>query len=124
LTVRLHRDVPAPDVPSDSVAHFSESSRMNDPARAARVLYPLYDALMPSNVPAPDIQWEGGVMGDVYRIDVARPNITVRTYVLHSGASFGFHWQVPASVWQSIVETDPGDPATITIDRLESATNQ
>ncbi len=115
LTVRYERDVLV--TPSTDAARSLFGAPVTDASRAVVLRYPLDGARMPQNVAAPDVQWEGGAAGDVYRVRLVKPHATVTGYVTHTGAAFRFDWGVDASGWRAIVESDPTSPATLTADR-------
>lgn len=124
LTVRLRREDMGAGAPPDAAARFAEAMTVSDPARAARILYPLQGAVMPNNVAPPNIQWERGAMGDLYRVRISKPNVTVTAYVLHTGTDFRYNWLVDRTAWRTIAESDLDEPATITVDRWEASTRQ
>lgn len=95
---------------------------IDDSVRAAEIVYPLNGVVMPQNVFPPDVQWLRGTEGDVYRIVVRKPSLTVTQYLQHSGVAFGNHWQVDIDAWRSIAQSDPNAVSTITVDRWEAAT--
>ncbi len=121
LTVRIQRDITAPGTPPDASTTFVATPAVMDAARAVQLLYPLDGALMPNNVAAPDLQWDRGNAGDLYRVRITKPHLAITGYLLHTGAAFAYHWQVDRDAWRSVAETDPSDPANIAVDRLDTA---
>jgi hypothetical protein len=122
VTVKLDRTVIAGSAPVDSSKNFE--NLMNDPARAAGLVYPLDKAVMPQNVYPADVQWLNGAAGDIFRISLEKPNMVSRAYVQHEGAGFKNDWLVDAGLWRALAQTDPDAPATIRVDRWEAATGQ
>lgn len=115
LTVRFEREFfTAPATEADR-ARFATLT--TDAAREVVVRYPLADALVPQNVAAPDVQWEQGAAGDVYRVRLTKPHVAVTGYVTHTGAGFRFDWPVDAAGWRALVESDTAEPITLRVDR-------
>ncbi|MDP3275539.1 MAG: hypothetical protein Q8Q09_10115 [Deltaproteobacteria bacterium] len=98
------------------IARFADAAVM-DPARSATVHYPLRDTVMPHNVAPADIQWERGVMGDVFRVQIRKPHVTVTAYVAFDNAGFQFHWVPDRALWRVLADSDPTEPCTLTVDR-------
>lgn len=123
LSVIVRRDVVDPLTPNLPM-RFEGATLRNDPARAARVLYPLDGALMPNNVPPALIQWERGARGDVYRVRLAKPHAITTAYLEHGGDGFPYAFLANNEAWRAAAETDLGEDLSITIDRWEMATGQ
>lgn len=123
VDVQVERRVFASRVLPDVADRFNPSA-MDDPARAVTLRYPLDGAVIPSNVAAPDVQWEGGAAGDIYRVRIRKPHFEVSGYVLHSGADFRYDWVVDAEAWRSLLESDPGERMTLAVERWDSAMMQ
>lgn len=123
LTVRIQREVSAPGTPPDASTTFVSTPAVTDAARAVQLLYPLDGAVMPNNVAAPDLQWDQGHEGDLYRVRITKPHLTMTAWLLHTGAAFGYDWTVDRDAWRSVAETDPSDVATISVDRFDAATS-
>ncbi len=123
VDVRVARSVLVDRLVPDVVDNFTRPA-VDDAARRVTLHYPLDRAVIPSNLPAPDVQWEGGSSGDVYRVRVQKPHADVSAYVAHTGSGFGFHWRVDAEVWRTLLETDPADPLSITVDRWDNAASE
>ncbi|MEI8258768.1 MAG: hypothetical protein WCJ30_24115, partial [Deltaproteobacteria bacterium] len=123
LHVLLTRTLVVAGAPADSSLQFASATP--DPTGArANLLYPLDHAVMPNNVTPPDVQWEAGAAGDLYRIQIQKPDLTITAYVSHSGAGFRFDWPVDAAAWRTVAESDPGAEATIQVDLLHAATSR
>ncbi|MDQ3036835.1 MAG: hypothetical protein M3Y87_30860 [Myxococcota bacterium] len=120
VSVRIERNVLAEGAPADAADRFT-GAPVSDPARAAALLYPLEGTLFPENVYPADVQWEGGVAGDLYRVRMDADGVAVRAYVAHAGGGFGYHWQVTREAWRAIAESAPETDVTIAIDRWEAS---
>jgi hypothetical protein len=122
LTVQLERYVLATGAPADARARFDAVAPVEDAARRAALLYPLAGTVFPQNVQPPDVQWAGGVEGDLYRVRMSAPGVTIAAYVLHGGAAFRFDWLATREAWRAVAENVPETDVTLAVDRLESAT--
>jgi len=120
VTVRVERSVLVDRLVPDVIEHFARPP-VTDPARRATLRYPLDRAVIPTNLPAPDVQWEGGAAGDFYRVLIQKPHASVSAYLQHTGASFGYHWAVDPEAWRALLESDPADPLVISVDRWDNA---
>jgi len=67
------------------------------------------------------VQWNGGAVGDVFRITYQKPHITITQYVV-AAAGFTFDAQIPDVDFSRLAETDPTMDATLFVDRLDHAT--
>jgi len=121
LSVAIERTVIAPGAPADAPARFDAATRVDDPARRATLFYPLDGTVFPQNVQPPDVQWEGGVDGDLYRVRLEAAGVRVRAFVLHDGGAFRFDWPATREAWRAVAESTPEAPVTVAVDRLESA---
>lgn len=123
LSVNVERVVVGPSLVPDVAERFT-GTPVDDASRAAGLLYPLDGAVIPNNLLPIDVQWERGSEGDVFRVTLSRPHVTVRAYVLHDGGSFGFHWLADADAWRAVLESDPTEPITVSVDRWEAASRE
>ena len=127
LEVRVQREVTAtgtsPVTPSEAM-RFWGATRVTDAARAVRVLYPLEGAVMPANVPPPDVQWEGGTAGDLMMVRLIKPHAELRAWVRHSGAGFRFDWLADNDGWRALIETDTDTALTVSVDRFDAARSE
>ena len=122
LEVRVERGFSAMGTAADAASHFT-ATPVTDPSRAPALDYPLDGAVMPANVAPPDVQWESGVAGDIYRVTLARPHVLVTGYVQNTGMGFTNDWTVDPDGWRTVVESDPGTPVTVTVDRWVAASS-
>ncbi len=121
LRVRLERTVLAMGAPADAATRFMGATAVDDAARAADVVYPLDQVVMPQNVYPVDVQWMRGATDDLFRVSLDKPNMSLVAYVPFDGMN---HWLVDEAAWRSLAQTDPDDPASLTVDRLEAATGE
>ena len=121
LTVDVTHEILADGAPSDAASHFT-ATPVDDAAREANLLYPLGGAVFPENVYPPDVQWERGADGDLYRVRFSVTGVTVNAYVAHSGASFRYDWLVDRTAWRALAESAPETDVTVAVDRYEAAT--
>lgn len=119
LTARFERELFATGTPESVRARFSAMA--DDPARRALLRYPLDGAVMPQNVAPPEVQWERGSAGAIYRVELSKPGVRVTHYLSHSGAGFRFAWSVDATAWRALAESNPEQPVSVRVDLADSA---
>lgn len=122
VVVRLEQQTILPGTPTTAPALFT--NLVVDPAREARVLYPLDGAVMPQNVPPAEIQWERSAPGDVFRVTLSKPNVTALVYNGTAVAGFRRSLVVDVDGWRRIAQSEPDAWATITVDRWIAATGE
>ncbi|MEZ4252289.1 MAG: hypothetical protein R3B99_29095 [Polyangiales bacterium] len=122
LTVELRRVVIVEGAPADAAARFDGATvaTADLPAREANLLYPLEGAVFPQNVFPADVQWERGVEGDLFRVRLTSPVVSVTAYLAHGGAGFRYDWLVRSDVWRALAEATPETAITLQVDRLEA----
>jgi hypothetical protein len=125
LTVQFERETYAtPDggvtPPPSSVTDRFTGTPANDPAQRVTLRYPPASTVMPQNVAPPDVQWEGGAQGDIYRVTLSKPHAQVRGYVTHSGAGFRYDWVVDTAGWRALAESETMAPIRLVVDRAHS----
>ncbi|MEZ4410839.1 MAG: hypothetical protein R3A52_30810 [Polyangiales bacterium] len=119
FTVRLEREVFVAPAAETDRARFDRT--VSDAARRATLRYPLAGAVMPQNVAPPDVQWEGGDTGDVFRVQLRRPHAVLTAFVRHTGAGFRFDGPSRRRAGAN-APSDPDDAAVaITVDRALAA---
>ncbi len=123
LTVRVERTLLGDGVPSDAPSRFPDGL-LDEESRGAGLVYPLQGAVAPQNVSPFEIQWLRGDPGDVFRITLSKPHVTVRGYVVHHGSGFRFAWLVDQDAWRSLAQSDPDAPMTIRVDRWVAASDE
>ena len=106
--------------PADAADRFA-AAPVDDPARRAPVLYPLEGTVFPGNVAPPDVQWDGGAAGDLYRVHIVLPSVDVSAYVAWDGND---HFPVPQAAWRALAESAPETDITLTVARLDAATSE
>jgi hypothetical protein len=122
VTVQVQRTVITPGAPASAPATFGAATTSTS-GMGAELLYPLDGAYMPNNVAPIDVQWANGAAGDLYRVTLVTPHASVAAYVLNSGAAFTFDWTPDAASWRTLAESDPGQPAAVAVDLLQSSTS-
>lgn len=122
VTVRLERHSMGDGVPADAPTRFG--APIDDAARSAGLLYPLADVVFPQNVYPPDVQWERGDAGDLYRLTFTAPHASLVAYVAHSGAGFGYDLLVPRDEWRALADSSGGESVTLVVDRFVAATSE
>lgn len=123
VSIQLDNTQLGDGVSADVPALFDPEPTIGGP-EAPALLYPLDEALIPTSLKAPNVQWEGGVEGDFYRIKVGAGLATTTAYVAHSGASFNYASAVHDASWQAVTREGLNSPLSITVDRFASATSQ
>lgn len=123
LTVEVRHEIVAEGVPGDVRDRFA-ATPITDPARQANVLYPLAGTLFPQNVQPPDVQWERGAEGDLYRVRLEVAGVEIDAYERHSGAGFAYHWPVARAAWRALAESAPETDVTLRVDRWEAASGE
>ena len=121
VTVRIERTILGDGVPSDAPTRFG--TLVDDAGRQATLLYPLDGVVMPENIRPIDVQWDGGVMGDLYRVRIEGTGVSVHGYLTHPGAGFRHAWTVEAVAWRAIAESSPELPYTVAVDRWDAASS-
>ncbi|MBX3271033.1 MAG: PD40 domain-containing protein [Sandaracinaceae bacterium] len=116
VNVRLERTILVTGAPADAASRFAGPALSGD-ARRAHTVYPLDGAVMPQNVYPADIQWLIGGAGDLFRVRLEKPHVTVSAYLAHDG-TLRNHWLVDEAAWRSLAQTDPDDDAAIVVDRI------
>ncbi len=123
VTVNLDRHYMGDGVPADAPTSFA-STATADTTRQAGLLYPLADVVFPQNVYPPDVQWERGDAGDVYRLTFTAPHTTLTAYVVHSGGGFGYDLLIPRAEWRALADSSGGETVTLVVDRFISASSE
>ena len=120
VRVEVAHEILVDGAPADAATRFA-GAPISDPAREAQLLYPLAGTVFPENVFPADVQWEGGVEGDLYRVRFRAAGVDVDAYVAHSGAAFRYDWLVDRPAWRALAESAPETDVTLVIDRWEAA---
>lgn len=117
VTINLQRELA---IGGGTVADYQRlfaDAPMMDPMQSPTILYPLEGAVMPNNVAAPDVQWDRGNAGDVYRVRLQKDHLQLTAYILHTGMGFKYDWVPEPAIWRMVAESDIGLSATLTVDR-------
>ncbi len=115
LRVRVERTVLGTGVPDDVASLFGAATPMDDPTRAAGIVYPLDHVVFPENVYPADVQWTNGATGDLFRVRITKASATITGYVAFDGLD---HWLVDLLAWRSLAQSDAGTDAMLVVDRL------
>lgn len=113
ITVRLSQTLVGPGVPDDVADRFA--APVEDEMRRADLVYPLDGVVMPQNVYPADLQWLQGAATDLYRVTMSKAHFEFEAYV----SSPDRHWLADADAWTVLARTDPGEDATIRVDRFD-----
>ncbi len=116
VTVRVE-DVHVGDgVPPDAPDRFDGAPVLGNPASPV-LLYPFDEAVVPSTLEPPDVQWDVGAAGDVYRVTVAGGLASATAFLLHDGAPFRYDWLVDLQSWTTIKQSAGTAPVAFTVER-------
>jgi Tol biopolymer transport system component len=121
VTVTLAFDLVGAGVPAGALTTLGTAAPVTDPSREPGLLYPLDGVFFPQNVAPPDVQWARGTPGDVFEVVMQKPSVTVKAYVVEDG---NHHWLADADAWRAIAQSDPGQPASLSVQRYEAASQQ
>lgn len=121
VTVELERAYRGEGIGDAEVDRFATATPADDAARSAGVVYPLDGVVMPQNVYPADVQWTRSVPGDLFRVTISKPSVTVTAYLAHDP---NMHWLVGDAAWRGLAQSDPDAPAVLTVDRLDGASGE
>lgn len=111
VRVEVKRNVLAsPSAPPAIVRILDETPVADDPVGGPRVLAPLPDALLPSDVAAPEVHWDATSPGDTVRVRVSADGVEIRGHLVHEGPGFPDAWTIDPQSWAILREsvTAPG----------------
>ena len=107
VIVTIHATDVGPGVPADGGSKFPDDVAPVG-AQSPALVYPLQDAVMPTSVKAPVVQWEGGgAADDLYRVRVVSGLATVDTILAYDPA-FTFSLQPTLERWQLLKNSTDG----------------
>ena len=107
VIVVVHRTDLGPGVPADGATKFPDAVAPTG-AQSPSLVYPLKDAIMPSSVKAPVVQWESdGAADHLYRVRVVSGMATVDT-ILAYDPTFTFSLQPTLDRWQMLKNSTDG----------------
>ncbi|HEY5947210.1 MAG TPA: hypothetical protein VIV40_17020 [Kofleriaceae bacterium] len=107
VIVVVHRTDLGPGVPADGATKFPDDVAPVG-AQSPTVVYPLQNAVMPTSVKAPVVQWEAaGAADHLYRVRVVSGYAIVDT-ILAQDPAFTFSLQPDADRWQMLVNSTDG----------------
>lgn len=120
LVVSVDRIFLAPGFNAGDTSKF-DAAGATGPAGTPAISYPLDGVVMPQNAAPANIQWQGGVAGDLYRVRIEKPNATVNAYLQHGGGVGTGNWLVDSALWTAIARADGEAPANVFVDRYVTA---
>lgn len=124
VNIVIERSSSSPMTPADAASRFQAAPVMDD-AAAASLLYPLTDAVMPRNVTPPNVQWAPlGAGDDLFRVTFRKPSVTIHAYVSAADAGFAHALALDRTSFRVLADSNVGDPVTIDVLRLETATGR
>ncbi|MBP8195998.1 MAG: PD40 domain-containing protein [Deltaproteobacteria bacterium] len=123
ITVNIAQVAITPGTDPAAASNFTGTPTL-DLTKAAGIVYPLNDVMMPQNVYPANIQWTMGAVGDIFRVTITKPNMTFTAYVGHNTAAFTSNYLVDTKGWSGIAQSNTDDPAVLTVDRWEKATGK
>ncbi|NVB85053.1 MAG: hypothetical protein HOV81_42190 [Kofleriaceae bacterium] len=120
VIVRIHTTDLGPGVPADGASKFPDDVAPVG-AQSPTIAYPLQDAVMPTSVKAPVVQWEptGGV-DHLYRVRVVSGDAIVDT-ILAQDPAFTFSLQPQHERWQTLKNSSDG-VVRFTVEHWDAAT--
>jgi hypothetical protein len=107
VIVTVHRTDLGPGVPPDGASKFPDDVAPMG-AQSPALVYPLQDAVVPSSVKAPVVQWEGaGAADDLYRVRVVS-GYAIHDTILAYAPNFTFSSQAADDRWQMLKNSTDG----------------
>ncbi|HVK87449.1 MAG TPA: hypothetical protein VM513_25205 [Kofleriaceae bacterium] len=116
VIVNVHPTRLGEGVPPDGASNFPDAPPVG--AGSPTIVYPLDNAVMPTSVKSPNVQWEGpGTDGDLYRVRLVAGNATVDT-ILAVAPGFTFASQLTPEDWRLLVNSATTG-ITVTVDHWD-----
>jgi hypothetical protein len=107
VIVVVHRTDLGPGVPADGATKFPDDVAPTG-AQSPTIVYPLQDAVMPTSVKAPVVQWEGaGAVDHLYRVRVVSGYAILDT-ILAQDPAFTFSLQPTIDRWEMLKMSSDG----------------
>jgi len=120
VIVTVHRTDLGPGVPADGASKFPDTVAPTG-AQSPTLVYPLQDAVMPTSVKAPVVQWEStGGADHLYRVRLESGMAIVDTILAHDPA-FKFSLQPTLDRWQMLKNSTDG-VIRFTVEHWDAAT--
>jgi mono/diheme cytochrome c family protein len=120
VIVVVHRTDLGPGVPADGATKFPDAVAPMG-AQSPTVVYPLQDAVMPTSVKAPVVQWESeGAADHLYRVRVQSGLAIVDTILAYDPA-FTFSLQPTLDRWQMLKNSTDG-VIRVTVEHWDATT--
>ncbi len=106
-----------PGVPPDGADKFPDVSPPG--TLSPRVVYPLDNAVMPTSVKSPNVQWEGPTAtDDLWRVRMTAGFATIDT-ILADAPGFTLSNQLSATDWQVLVQSAGGGEIAMSVDHWD-----
>src|SRR5262249_52648429 len=122
LRVLLRRSVTLPDAPGDAEGRFSGPKAPDAP----RLVYPLAEALLPPNLPAPEVHFLRPAAQGLFEARLRSAFADVRVYGRCQALGTGCALQLDRRLWQAVAYSAAGgaghDPLTLTLRGLDERT--
>jgi hypothetical protein len=103
-----------------------QKALLDNPAGGAdptlSIIYPFNKTVFPLGVLAPEIQWNGGNVGDAYKLTIKEKHYTYTEYLKNSPPS---RHLIEQKYWEGVSASGVGaesDPVTVTLSRLSGGT--
>ena len=120
VTVRVEDEHIGEGVPPDAPDLFADPPVLGNPA-SPLLLYPLDGAVVPTTLEPPDVQWDVGTQGDIYRVTIDAGLASATAYLLHDGPAFRYDWLADLTSWTTIKQSAGASPVTFDIARWSAA---
>jgi len=120
VTVRVETTIVGDGVPADGPDRFPDAPTA-DPTNAGTLLYPLNGAVVPTSLPSPTVQWEGGTDGDLFRVVIDSGLARLTFYRVHSGAGFDSAITAAGEQWSTIKRSSSDGSVRFVLDRWSAA---
>jgi hypothetical protein len=114
VTVKLHFEENPAGVDQAGKDQFANP----DTAPSGTLLYPYDQTVFARGIPAPELMWNGGAAGDVYKITIADPNVDVTVYTTADPPS---RFLPSADAWTALTESNAGDPVSVSVQRKDAS---
>jgi hypothetical protein len=100
--------------PNDAETKFTGPA-VNDPARAASIVYPNDRAMIPKNLVPMLIQWDAPAGVDLFRAKLSAPNVTATVY------TGGREVKISKEAWTKLLEAAAGSQVVLEVAGVNSA---
>lgn len=119
VIVTVHTTDLGPGVPADGATRFPDVAPPG--AQSPSLVYPLNNAVMPSSVSSPVVQWEGPTGTDhLFRVRLTAPFATVDT-ILADAPGFKLDFTPTAAAWELLKTSAGAGKISVTVDHWDAA---